>query len=651
MPFRLPRPDWAWLLAVLAALLAIYLPGLFNQPVFDDAYLVDGRLLADYATPFEMHARWLSYGSFVWLQSLLGDGWIGQRAFNLLVHVGVVLSLWALYRELLRSIRLDDADAERWSGPAIVVAVGFFALNPVAVYAVAYLIQRSILMATLFVVLGLWSLARALRTHRPWLYVAALACYVLAVASKEHAVLAPIAAVPVYVLVARPGGRKLVIRMAAGAVLVGIAGALLWQRFGNIIGAPFDEFSRVYLAQLGKLDPDAPRRAFPLSIVNQAYLFFEYGLRWALPASGWMSINLRPPFPVNFASFPQVLGAIAYPLVVVGSATLLWRYRDWRALAGVAILIPALLFATEFLTVWVQDPFVLYRSYLWAIGVPGVLLCVLLGSGPRTLAAVGIAAAVVLGWQALDRVLSISSPEAAWTDAIAKLSNDPRAVGRWFPYLNRGAEYMQRDEYALALRDFENSQALGDMGLGALNSGTIYGAQGEHRKALAMYDEAQRQGYQMYNLPFQRGLSLLALGEVAAAHAQFVAARDMAPPSPTRELVLQNLGRTALQMNRVDEAIATLEELLRLEPGNREGRYLLAMALLERNQPERAREMLTRLLDESATAPAYYGRAIANYALKRKAEALADIQSAIQRDPRNPQLHQWMGRIRALPDS
>ena len=36
-------------------------------------------------------------------------------------------------------------------------------------------------------------------------------------------------------------------------------------------------------------------------------------------------------------------------------------------------LLPALLFVTEFATVWVQDPFVLYRGYLWAIGIPGLV--------------------------------------------------------------------------------------------------------------------------------------------------------------------------------------------------------------------------------------------------------------------------------------
>ena len=77
-----------------------------------------------------------------------------------------------MYREILRHIAPPPADSGHAAGqtaagydkslPALWLAIGFFALNPVAVYAVAYLIQRSILLATLFVVLGLWLFARGL---------------------------------------------------------------------------------------------------------------------------------------------------------------------------------------------------------------------------------------------------------------------------------------------------------------------------------------------------------------------------------------------------------------------------------------------------------------------------------------------------------
>jgi tetratricopeptide (TPR) repeat protein len=653
---RPSRSELIWLPLALLALLAIYLPGLGNAPLFDDALLTDGTLFAQYRSLLEFRPRMLSYGSFAWLQALLGEGWWKQRLVNLLVHAGVVVALWALYREILAHIvpRPEESDAgapavDYSRSPALGVAVAFFALNPVAVYAVAYLIQRSILMATFFVVVALAFFMRGIASRKPLFHVLALASYALAVMSKEYAILAPLAAVPLYILAARPSGKRLAVLAAAGAAVVAAAGFVLSLRYGEIIGKPFDEYSRVYLAQLSKLSPDAAKNAYPLSILNQAWLFFEYGWRWLLPWSGWMSINLRPPFPVSYATFPQVLGIFGYAAVLAGGFLLVIRHRDWRALVGVSLLLPALLFATEFATVWVQDPFVLYRSYLWAIGIPGLVFVLVHGPGPRIVLCIGLVLGGLLAWQAVDRVLSLRTAERAWTDAIDKLPNDPRAVGRWFPYLNRGTEYVERNEFQRAMRDFDQSAALGDLGMGAFNLGSVLSASGRPQQALAQFDRAEREGYNLYNLPFQRGLALMALGRPAEALRQFEITRAMNPPSPTREITLLQLGRSALQSGRGEEGVRYLDQFLATDPAHREGRFLLGMALVTRNEHARAHEVLDRLVREDPKAPALYGRALANYGLKRKAEALADIEAAMRLGPDNPNLREWHAKIRAMP--
>jgi Flp pilus assembly protein TadD len=650
---RIFRSELLWLPLVAAALLVIYLPGLGNLPVFDDALLTDGLLFEQYRSLGELRTRMLSYGSFVGLQAVFGEGWWKQRLANLAIHMGVVVALWGLYREILRHIAAPadaPADAAPYTrSPALGLAIAVFALNPVAVYAVAYLIQRSILLATLFVVLSLWSFALGVARRKPLYHVVALACFVLAMMSKEHALFAPLAAVPIYILVARPGGKRLTLLAASGALLVGGAAYVLAKRYGEILGQPFDEYSRVYLAQLSQLHPEALKNAYPLSILNQAWLFLEYGFRWLVPWSGWMSISLRPPFPITFASFPQVLGLFAYAATLVGGFFLLIRYRDWRALLGVSLAVPALLFATEFTTVWVQDPFVLYRSYLWAIGIPGLVFVLAHGPPGRVLLAVGTALGVLLTWQSLDRVISLKTPERAWSDAIAKLPNDPRAVGRWFPYLNRGSDYVARNEFKLALRDFQASDALGDLGMGAVNMGSLLSAMGQDRQALAAFDRAEKQGYNLYNLSFQRGLALLKLGRLEEAYRQFEITRKMDVKSPTLELLLLHLGRTALQLGRSEDAVRDLQYLLDIDPRNKEGRFVLGMALVSRGEYARGHEILDQLVRADGSGPAYYGRALARHGLKRKAEALADIESAIRIGPDNPNLHEWRAKIAAMP--
>lgn len=650
---HLSRQELIWLSVVAATLLVIYLPGLDNSLVFDDAYLTDG-LFSDFGSRLAMRARVLSYGSFVWLGAVAGEGWWKQRLFNLAIHFAVVVSLWALYREILRCIAPPPAThgaaaVPYHQSPALGIAIGFFALNPVAVYSVAYLIQRSILLATFFVVTGLWFFARALAAKKPWLHAAALACYALALISKEHAIMAPLAAVPLYIVVARPAPRRLAALTGAGTLVIAIAGYVLWLRFGEILGTPFDEASHVYLAQLRALDPNVEKNAYLLSVIDQSWLFFQYGLRWLLPWSGWMSINLRPPFPVTWTAFPQVLGVAGYVGTVAGAFYLLLRYRDWRALVGISLLFPALLFTTEFATVWVQDPFVLYRSYLWAIGIPGIVFFLVHGPSPRALLGVGLVLACLLGWQSVDRVLSMATPVRVWSDAIQKLPRDPRSVGRWFPYLNRGAAYVDRDEFEAAVRDFEISDSLGDMGLGSFNKGAVLVATGHPDKALPAFARAELQGYNLYNLPFQRGLALMALGRPEEAYRQFEATDAMRPPSPVREMALLQLGRSALQLGRQAEAIASLERLLSSEPRNNEARYLQAMAYLTKGDPGRAHSILDAWLSEGDNGPALYLRAMANYNLKRKAEALADIQGAMRHGLDNPPVRQWRARIEAMP--
>ena len=653
---HLSRLELIWLPVVALAMLAIYLPGLDNSLVFDDAYLTEG-LFSDYGSPRGFRARILSYGSFVWLQWIAGDGWWKQRLLNLAIHIGTVAALWGLYREILRSIApvpeeggaASSAPHPYHRSPALGIAIGFFALNPVAVYSVAYLIQRSILLATFFVVLGLWLFALALSEEKPWLHVLSLACYVFAVMSKEHAIMAPLAAVPLYIIIIRPSAKRVASLSAAGAVLIATAAFVLWRRYGEILGKPFDEVSHVYLAQLAALDPSVEKNAFGLSIINQCYLFFQYGLRWLMPYSGWMSINLRPAFPVSWMTFPQILGVAGYFATVIGSFYLLIRYRDWRALIGISMLFPALLFTTEFATVWVQDPFVLYRSYLWGIGIPGIVFFLVHGPAPRVLLGIGVVVGCLLVWQALDRVLSMATPISVWTDAIEKLPRDPRSVGRWFPYLNRGVAYVDRDEFEPAMKDFEVSAALGDMGLGTFNLGAVLVATGNPAKALPAFDRAEKEGYNLYNLPFQRGLALMALGRLAEAYRQFEITRAMNPPSPVRELVLLQLGRSALQLGKHDEALASLERLLARDRRNQEARYLQAMSYIAKGNHARARELLDEWLGEGPNGPGLYARAMAFYGLKRKSEALADIDGAKRLGLNNPTLRQWEAKIQAMP--
>src|SRR5215813_6673316 len=122
--------ELAWLPIVAIALAVAYLPGLGNNLVFDDASL-GGTIFEQYGQLLPLKVRTLSYGSFVWVQALLGEGWWKQRLVNLLIHAAVVAALWAFYREILRHVAAPAGEGEPapyWCSPALGLAIGFFAL-------------------------------------------------------------------------------------------------------------------------------------------------------------------------------------------------------------------------------------------------------------------------------------------------------------------------------------------------------------------------------------------------------------------------------------------------------------------------------------------------------------------------------------------
>lgn len=630
--------------------------GIKNGLVFDDSLLLEDGFRQTYGNFFHLTQRFLSYGSFFWVEAIVGEGWWKQRVVNFALHFATAAALFQFYRTLAGLIREDCPVSAQEQKPVpvgrdllVLAGVAFYALNPVAVYAVAYLIQRSILMATLGVVLALWLFARALISGQKKFFALAFVAYVAALAAKEHALLAPLCAVPLYIFIRRPSVRQMLRIGLLGMVLTLVAGSVFALAYGRIVGTAFDEFSKAFLTQLEGLSPGIGERAWSLSIFNQMHLFTQYGWRWLLPVPEAMSIDLRPPFPLAFFSYPHLLGAMAYLAALCGGFFALLRWRDARSLLGLSLLIASILHGTEFATVWVQDPFVLYRSYLWAIGVPGLLIAFLHGASNRSILIGAPLLAALLTAGSVERVLSLSSPITAWGDAIAKLSDDPRSVGRWRPYLNRGEAYMERDMYDAALKDFSAADKLGDPGqYGQFNRGVALYMLKKPALAIEAFDIAEKKGYPDPDLYYQRGLAQLAVRNMKAAHLDFDQAVRHGLQPPLYWLALAQRGSLAVDLGDSAAAIKDLEEVVQHAPDNRLARLSLGIAQARAGDPLRAKQLLTQSLVRARSPLAYYGRALAAYRLEEKSAALADIEAAIALDARNPGFQALRDKIRAL---
>jgi hypothetical protein len=174
------------LLAVLAG--ALYLPFLGNPPFYDDRVVFSGQGFADAASsPLALALRQPAYYSHAFVQVLWGS-MEAHRFVSLIFHVACAWALYGLIREVQKAF-----PERRNDYIAALCAAALFALHPVAVYGAGYLVQRSILLATLFTLLSAILFLRGLRRGGYADALSAAALFSLAVLSKEHAILAPAA--------------------------------------------------------------------------------------------------------------------------------------------------------------------------------------------------------------------------------------------------------------------------------------------------------------------------------------------------------------------------------------------------------------------------------------------------------------------------
>src|SRR5207253_2455295 len=88
-----------------------------------------------------------------------------QRLVSVLLHAGTGIALFAFLYRLFRATLADAG-----SGLLAFFGALWFVLHPVSVYGVAYVIQRSIILATLFSLVSLSCVLEGLLQRRPAWY-------------------------------------------------------------------------------------------------------------------------------------------------------------------------------------------------------------------------------------------------------------------------------------------------------------------------------------------------------------------------------------------------------------------------------------------------------------------------------------------------
>lgn len=441
------------------AVTAVYGAFLEAPIFFDDHSYFTGKdfslVKLDIADALNM--RWLPYASIHWSVLFFGDNLFWLRFGNLFLHILNGAVLFIFLRRLFQTTSggsLADAQLGKKSQTLDDSWLAFFSalifvMHPAATFGVAYLVQRSILMATCFALLTWWLfLEGLLKDRRIWLLASCLT-YLLAGFSKEHAILVPAVSLALVPLVRRFDQKTLWLIGPAVVTYVLVALLLIYRvKAGNFVGQAYEPYAVDVLAELGI----TREQAYPLSVLNQSYLYFKYLLLWFVPNPSAMSITMGADFARHYASWPQLLG----PLLLAGYLALsIWmlRQRGEKGLLGFALLAPALLFAVELATVRVQEIFVAYRSYLWMPCLAVALPTLIRRLNAMLALAILVSISILLAAASVSRLKTLADPVLLWREALEHtLASETRnnfTVSR--AHHNLGQSYIDRAQYREAL--------------------------------------------------------------------------------------------------------------------------------------------------------------------------------------------------------
>lgn len=483
---------------------SVYLNFIGSPIVFDDHNVATVQALGGFLfSPFPLAPRSVPYFSIAVLNVISSGEIIWNRWFNLVLLNLTTLALACFLKRVGHLLSINSIQPFLWQ--AIVLSLcAWFILNPVAVYGVAYLAQRTILMATLFSLISATLYLRAHSANRSLDLVSAALFASIAMLCKEHAAPLPLAIAALTPLV--KDWDRVTIRRCVFFVLL-LLPMSYWVVSSRApeTGSAYEIYAGEILNQFS-LPPLFNKYGglWGMSIATQLGLFIRYFLSWIWPNPDSLSADMRIDFELYWTGLTGYLSAAFAILLVLASFFLISRKttRPELRLISTGIAYVAMLFVVELSVVRIQEAFVLYRSFLWVPGyaliVGGILLLSVQKVANWNIKVANLTVFVLpllffamTPWT-IDRLKSLSSEEAVWLDALKKLPR-PSTPGADRIYYNLAGEAYKKKNYQTAL-DYSEQVIKQNPGSfqGYLAKGTSLVALNDYQGATEAFDQAER---------------------------------------------------------------------------------------------------------------------------------------------------------------
>ena len=684
----------ALVLGLLVA--AAYLPALEAGFVWDDRIFIEGQpVVHDWSGLWniwfspadikkEAHYWPVVYTSF-WLEhKLWGLNPLGYHAVNLLLHIANVLLIWRLLGRL--------------AVPGAWVIAAVFAIHPLHVESVAWVIERKDLLSALFYLTAALTWIRYVEAPKPARYLLVLVLFTAGLLSKSIVVTLPVALLIWHWWKSGRVTRTDLLRLAPlfGLALAITALDLSFHASREPLSLGYSFVERIliaaralwfYVAKL--LWPTGLAVIYPLWEIDSADpVGWIYVLAAAaLPALLWFGrdrVGRGPLAGVLFygVTLSPVLGFVDYGYmqfslvadrfqylaglgvlaVLLGAAAHSVSRIPAAVRTGAGVVLVAILAVLGTLT-WRQAG--IYRddltffSHIVALN-PEARNAHLNLIGPlwdagrleETLAAGRIAVAQRpdnanshsnLAW-VLIRLDRLGEAETALRTA---LGIDPRHRNA---NQNLGDVLRRRGQYEEAIERYRRVLEIDDgfvKGHGALGI-ALYDS-GRYADAIASLDKALElePGHSTSELALYAGRAALRLDRLDEAMRYLRRARKLRSGDP---VTLVTLGEALVKAERNTEAMALYREALRIDPDFASAHVGLGAALFNLERYGEALEPLTRALrqemDPGTAATAHYLAARTLVELDRKDEAAAQFERTLERDPDHAEALVYLAHLR-----
>ncbi|MBF0107005.1 MAG: tetratricopeptide repeat protein [Deltaproteobacteria bacterium] len=618
-------------LLVIIILTTLIYSRAFNSPlVFDSLYHINAGLDGTLKNFSLNGVRWVSAITLACTWHFVQGATFWYHVGNLFIHLANACLVYVFLKNLFIATLADEKKYQvnnKLLPLTALFAAFMFALNPVAVYATAYIIQRSTLLAVFFALLSFLAYLRGLQNlNLRWFWVTAL-LYFLSLHAKEHALMLPAVYLALTLLLRQPSfllAKKLLLPFVSFALIA--LYVVLKQK--SIIGGVFEPLTHTVVQKSGTGFTAAggvlslgEAKIYALSVINQGSLFFKYFFLWFVPYTKWISICTVPPFPTQLVSWPASFGFAAFCLYPVIAISLLFK-RGMAGLLGFGLIFPWLMFFTEFSLVRFHESFVLYRAYIWFAGAYAVLPFVFKVL-PRIVGAVLILL-VLLTYPLMtnNRVATFTNPLLVWRDAVEKTEMHPdktyplsvyRIFSNYATYLSVSGYHDEAVKYYLetirinpqryqayhSISDIFASQKKyaeafkyifkvieisPDYAEGYHSLARLYSNTNQRERAIANYLKALNLKKELPSAHYNLANDYSAMGDVESAERHF---KEAIKQDPSLRDAHYNLGNLYLKSKAFDQAILAFQKTINIDPAYIGAHHNLAVAFIQKGEIER----------------------------------------------------------------